>query len=357
MRRLTILVLLLVLFMGHALASEDLFGTGAVERALPREAASLLEGRSPGEVGGFSESLKGLVRGAIRNSRGEVPAALLLTLKIMAVVILSAVLRGSAGELPNRAMGLAATLAVGAVCLDRISGFFALASRTVDSVTAFSGFLFSALASATAATGAVGTSTALYGGTVLLCSLMTRGAEALLLPGISCYMALSVADSALGDGSLKVAGDTVKQLMTSLLKLTVLAFTAYLSLSGVVSGSADSAAVKAAKLAISSAVPVVGSMVADASETLLVSAGLIRSGLGIFGMLGVLAVCAGPFFRTGIQYLMLKTAAAAAAIVGEKELSSLISAMAGAMGLLAGLTGACGVILVVACVCFMQAGG
>jgi stage III sporulation protein AE len=113
--------------------------------------------------------------------------------------------------------------------------------------------------------------------------------------------------------------------------------------------------VKAAKLAISTTVPVVGSMIADASETLLVSAGLLRSGAGIFGLLGVLAVSVTPVVSTGTQYLLLKTTAAVSALVGEKELSSLISGMAGALGLLTALTGACAVLLMVGCVCFMKA--
>ena len=352
MRKLTILLLLFLALTGQAVAADQMFGAGDLADALPDEAAELLEGRSPETVGGFSESFFRLLRGALQNSRGEIRDALNMCCQIMAIVLLSAVLRGGAGEWT--AMRLAAVLAIGTVCLGRFSGFFTLAARTIDSMTAFSGFLFLTLASATAATGAVGASSALYGGTVLYCSLMTKAVETLLLPGISCYMALMVANSALGDDTLKMAGDTGKQLLTNLMKLSVLAFTAYLSITGVISGSADGAAVKAAKLAISSTVPVVGSMVADASETLLVSAGLVRSGVGVFGLLGVLAVCAGPFFRTGIQYLLLKGTSAAAGVAGERELSELISNLASAMGLLAGMTGACAAVLMVACVCFLQ---
>ena len=121
----------------------------------------------------------------------------------------------------------------------------------------------------------------------------------------------------------------------------------------VCSNDSISAAVKAAKLTISSTVPVVGSMIADASETLLVSAGLIRSGVGIFGMLGVLAVSIGPFLETGLGYLTMKCTAALSASVGEKQLSSLISALAGAMGLITALTGVCTVLVLISCVAFM----
>ena len=61
---------------------------------------------------------------------------------------------------------------------------------------------------------------------------------------------------------------------------------------------------------LSGVVPVVGSMLSDASETLVVSAGVLRNSIGVFGMLAVLALCAAPFLQTGLTYLVLKLTAA-----------------------------------------------
>lgn len=331
------------------------FGLRDVQQALPQEAGELMGDRDVTDTGGLGDGIGQIISAAAGKSRSSIKNGMALCAQILAIVLLSAVLKGVGGAQPEMAMRLAGVLAIGAVCLGQISGFFTQAAQTVDSMTTFSGFLFTALAATTAATGAVGTSSALYGVTALVLSIMAKAVQAVFIPGISCYMAISVADSALGDGSLKTAGDMLKQLISSALKLAVLAFTAYMSLSGVISGSADSSAVRAAKLAITTAVPVVGSMIADASETLLVSAGLLRSGVGVFGLLGVLAVSIGPFLETGLQYLMLKFSAAAAAVVGEKELSGLIGAMAAALGLLTAVTGVCTVIVMIGCVCFMKA--
>ena len=360
MKRFLIMVLLTVYFIvpvwGTDLEEQiDLFGADQVEQALPQEAGELMGRRDITETGDLSEGVQKIFSGAIQKSGSAVKNALALCMQILAIVMLAGMLRGLAGGISEQAMLLSAVLSIGAVCIGRISGFFSLAAQTVDSMTAFSGFLYAALAATTAATGAVGTSSALYAVTVMVCSIMAKVVQILFLPGISCYMALMVSNSAVGDNSLKMAGDTLKQLITNGLKLCVIAFTAYISSTGVISGSADSAAIKAAKLTISTTVPVVGSMIADASETLLVSAGLLRSGIGIFGLLGVLAVSIVPFLQTGCQYLMLKFTAAAAGVVGEKQLSGLIEAMAGALGLLTAATGVCTLILMIGCVCFMRA--
>ena len=46
----------------------------------------------------------------------------------------------------------------------------------------------------------------------------------------------------------------------------------YLTASGAIAGSADAAAVKAAKMTISRAIPVVGGILSDAAETVLAGA-------------------------------------------------------------------------------------
>ena len=66
------------------------------------------------------------------------------------------------------------------------------------------------------------------------------------------------------------------------------AFTLYLSVSGVLTGSADRAAVKAAQTAVSGAVPVVGSILAESAEMVLSAAHSLRAAIGAAGVLGVL---------------------------------------------------------------------
>lgn len=353
------LCFLLIFLLSPTVFSLDLseaFGTEQLEEALPEAAETYMEGVTVDTVGSFGEGLQSLVSGALGNSGGSVKQALGLGVQIIAIVLLASVMRSFGVGKTVSAVELAAVLATGLCCIGNMSGYFTTVAETVDDISAFSGFLFSALAATTAATGAVGTSTALYGVTVAVCSLISRGLQAVFLPAISCYLALMLASAAVGDSGLSMVGDTLKQMLTLLLKFAVIGFTAYLSLTGVVSGSADSASIRAAKLTISTAVPVVGSLIADASETLLVSAGLLRSGIGIFGMLGVLAVSIGPFLETGIGYLSLKVTAAVAASTGEKQLSGLISTMATGFGLLTALTGVCTLLIIIACVCFMRVG-
>ena len=129
--------------------------------------------------------------------------------------------------------------------------------------------------------------------------------------------------------------------------LLLLAFVGYLTASGAIAGSVDAAAVKTAKLAISRAIPVVGGILADASETVLAGAGVLRGTVGAAGMLVVLAICLTPFLHLGLHYLVYKAAAALCALIAQPRLSGLIDALGGAFGMVLGMTGAGALILLV----------
>jgi len=142
--------------------------------------------------------------------------------------------------------------------------------------------------------------------------------------------------------------------MTWSLKIVLYVFSAYMSITGVVSGSVDAASMKATKIAISGAVPVVGGILSDASEAVLVGAGVMKSAAGVYGLLAILAVWIGPFVQIGCQYLLLKATAAVCGVIGTKETTGLISDFTGAMGLLLAMTGTVCLLLLISTVCFMK---
>ena len=115
----------------------------------------------------------------------------------------------------------------------------------------------------------------------------------------------------------------------------------------VITGSADAVTVKVAKAAISGVVPVVGSIISDASETVLAGAGMLKNTIGVFGTLAILAACAYPFLQLGVQYLLYKLTAFLAGVVGAPGLCKLIDGLGGAFGLILGMTGSCAVLLLV----------
>lgn len=182
---------------------------------------------------------------------------------------------------------------------------------------------------------------------MLFSDLLIGAIDTLLVPIVYAYVAVCAAHAAVGNEGLKKLASVLKWVVTSLLTAVLLAFVGYLTASGAIAGSADAAAIKTAKMAISRAVPVVGGILADAAETVLVGAGVLRGTVGIVGMLGVLAICLIPFLQLAFHYLTYKLAAALIGTVSDKRLSDLLDSIGGAFGIVLGMTGACALMLLV----------
>ena len=127
-------------------------------------------------------------------------------------------------------------------------------------------------------------------------------------------------------------------------------FTTYLTVSGAVAGTVDAQAIRLAKTAVSTAVPVVGRILAEASEAVLAGAGVLRGVIGVFGVLAILSICLVPFLRLGVQYLLYQGAGFAAQAVGPAKLGKLMLKLGDAFALVLGMTAACAMILIISLV-------
>ena len=131
-------------------------------------------------------------------------------------------------------------------------------------------------------------------------------------------------------------------------------FTGYISITGVVSGAVDASALKATKLTISGVVPVIGNILSDASETILISSSVIKNSAGLYGIFAVIAVCIGPFLHISLQYILLKIAGGVCGIFGYKPLCSLVDGFSTGMGFVLAMTGSVCIMLLISLVCFLR---
>ena len=112
---------------------------------------------------------------------------------------------------------------------------------------------------------------------------------------------------------------------------------------------------KAAKATLSGAVPVVGGIISDASESVLAAAGVLKSSAGVFGMLAVIAIALAPFVRIAVEYLAMRLTAAVGGAFGSPAHTQLLSAVSTAMGYLLAMTGSCALMALISSCCFMKA--
>ena len=131
-----------------------------------------------------------------------------------------------------------------------LSGLMALCRNTLHEVSVFSKTMLPVMAGAVSLTGAPTTATVMQGITLFSFDLFIRLMTELLLPAVGIYIAILTVDTAVGGGLLGRMAGFVKWAITGSMKITLTLFLAYLTISGVIGGSADALAVKTAKFRI-----------------------------------------------------------------------------------------------------------
>lgn len=310
----------------------------------------------PADTETFSQGLWKIVKEALAKFAPDLTAAAGLCLALSAVVILASLLNGMPGN-SKKVVHFVSVLAVSAILFEQANTMVNLCAETVHAISDYGKMLLPVMTSALAAQGGTSGASALYAGTMLFDTLLTTLISSLLVPMVYIYLALAIAQSATGEELLKKLRDFIKWLLTWCLKVSLYVFTGYLSITGVITGTADAATLKATKLTISGVVPVIGGILSDASETVILGAGVLKSSVGIYGLLAILAICITPFLHIAVQYLLLKLTAALCGVFGVKPASDLIDDFAGAMGLLLGMTGVVSLLMLISIVCFMKGMG
>ena len=310
----------------------------------------------PEESGSFSEDLWFVIKSAIARLQPNVAEAAGICVSLIAIILLMSILKTFTG-IASHTVSLVGTLSISLLLIQPSNSLVQLGIQTVQELSEYGKLLLPVMTTAMAAEGAPTTSAALYAGTVAFNTLLTVGISKLIVPMIYIYVILCIAGSAIGEEILKKLKDFVKWLMTWCLKIAIYLFTGYIGITGVISGTADAAAVKAAKLALSGFVPVVGSIISDASEAILVSAGVMKNSAGVYGLIVILALWIGPFLQIGVQYIMLKITASVCSVFSKKEISGLIQDFSGVMGFLLGMTGTVCLLHLISTVCFMKGVG
>ena len=347
MRRLAVALLLAVLLCLPAAAAEPeeelekRLGVSAVE-----EAAEELTGESVPLAGFQPETalqrlFSGLLQGEAFSRAAASGGKALLILLCCA---------GAESVFPLGEGGMSSLTLAGAAGMSLLlagtqQSLLELTCAALNGLQDFGNVLLPTLTAAAAAAGQASGAAAKYAAAALFLNVLLNAVQGLAVPVVRLYIAASAVEAASGSDAVSGAVAFLHWLVTRILTLLMLAFILYISLTGLAAGTADAAVLKAAKTAVSAAVPVVGGIAADAAGSILAAAGAIRSALGIYGLIAALGAVGLPFVQIGAHYLAYRGAAALCGGLAPGRLAALAKRFSEGMGMLLGCLGACGLML------------
>ena len=252
---------------------------------------------------------------------------------------LAASLRGAASLMLLALLcGLIEGTAAAALSAGDVSSLMALGLETLDELAVMAKLLMPTVAAAMASSGSVGSASVWQVGALMASDAFLMLIRDVLVPANRCMIGAAAAGALLPQSRLKELADGIKTLITWALSAILAAFVGFLSLSGLLAGSADRVAVRVGKSVISGAVPIVGGILSEATEALLAGAGALRSTLGVLGVFAVLSLCLAPLLRLTVQYLLYRAAAFFCGMVGSDTLRSFLEQLSSAFSLMLAMT-------------------
>lgn len=343
MKKLCILALMCVLLSVSCFA-EDTLGLGEAQAAVPDSVRDVTGGIDDG-VYDAQGALSRLFELARTELKGSFSANLRSAAAIVAVIMLTSIAVSlSEGARAGECVSLVSVCTLCAVLAGGMDSLMVQATDTINSLVSYSiislPVLFTA-AACTAPTGAAAGYAAACFGIDMLMELSSR----VILPLIYAYTATVCASSVFDNTVLGGIMKLIKTAAVTLMSAVCIIFTAYISITGIITGSVDAAAAKAVKTGISTVLPVVGGIISDASSAVIAAAGTVRASIGALGLVCVCAICISPFASIGTQIIIFKACGAMAQSFPCGRAGKLLDGLGTALTLQLGLLGSFGVMI------------
>ena len=307
----------------------------------------------PSDTESFSDGLLYIVKSAVTALKPSLADASGVCFSLIAVVLLMRVLTNLSGSAANT-IRLTGAVVIGLMLLEPLNSMIHLGTDTVGEMSEYGKLLLPVMTAAMAAQGGVTSSAAIYTATVVFNSVLTSVISRVVVPALYVYLCICIASCGVKQEMLDKIRNLIKRSIIWCLKAILYVFAGYMSITSVISGTVDTSTLKATKIAISSAIPVIGKVLSDSSETILLSAGIMKNAAGAYGTLAIIALFIGPFIEIGVPYLLLKLTGSVCNLFGTKETVSLIDNFSTGMGIILAMIGTVCVLLLISLVCFMK---
>lgn len=139
----------------------------------------------------------------------------------------------------------------------------------------------------------------------------------------------------------------LKQIANWSLGLILTVFIAIITIQGSVGAVADGIAGKTAKYAIGTFIPIVGSYLADATDTVLGCTLLIKNAAGIASMIGIIVICLIPLLKILALIALFKIACVLVEPISEKRITACLNEVSGSMTFIFGMVATVAVMFLI----------
>ncbi len=320
--------------------------TSVIDRQLTGDAYEVMKGQKSGAFDAekaFS-SIKDKAFTAIANEVKKSASGSVTIFSICAICSLASAL-GRKESISENTVETTSVCAVSAICFGTAATVLSSCASSVDGLSSMTAALLPVYAAAMAISGKPISAVSLHSAAVLCSSAVVYVSRRFVLPMIYLYIIASAAGLVSRSVLLEKSSELFYKMTVWCFRGVLMIYTFFISVTGVVTSSADAAAVKTSKAAISGAVPVLGSILSDASDALISGAAALKASVGAFGAVSAAAICLSPFIAALVKMTAYKILSVFALSFSGNRTSKLLDAVSKGFSLAVGTLGTCCAVL------------
>ena len=204
---------------------------------------------------------------------------------VLGIILLSAALLGNSGGSINQTVAYVTVISVAALLVAPLLSSINSCVEALKGCAVFISAFVPVFASILAAGGKVATSVSMSALLLGAANGMTYIANYVIVPLISGYLAVSISSSVSPLVNNSGLSESIKKVVFWIISLTSTIFVGILGIQTAVNASADNLSMKTARFIIGSAIPVTGGVLSEALSTLTASISLLKSSVGIYGVI------------------------------------------------------------------------
>ncbi|WMJ23024.1 hypothetical protein RBG61_13700 [Paludicola sp. MB14-C6] len=172
---------------------------------------------------------------------------------------------------------------------------------------------------------------------VAVIQVVSRIAASVLVPLLAIYLAFCLIGSASTQINIEGIAKTVKTTVIVILGFLMTVFVGLLTVQGIVATATDTVSMKIAKFGISSFLPVVGGAISEALNSVQGCMGVIKSTLGSFGIITIVAAFLPSIITILLMQLSLTITGAISDMLDTPRITSLMKSASSVLSLILGI--------------------
>lgn len=253
---------------------------------------------------------------------------------VLVFILLSALLQSLKSDFDdsvNAVYSSATALLISTVIFVKLTSTVSLASMAISVSADFIYAFVPVFCGIVVASGGITTGFSTNTTLLILAQGLSFISSNVFMPTVNCYLALGVTSSLRYELNLDKLLSSLKKIITTCISFISGVFVSVLSVKTAVAGRADALGLRSVRFAINSVVPVIGSSISEGLLSIQAYSSLIKSSVGIVGIIAVVLVFLPAIIEVVLWRISLGICSIVSDVFGDKSVSAVLGAFTNAL--------------------------